>query len=55
MEQLEKSGQEDDPGQKFAAHKRSREKAVEAAFRDIDFSEIEEAWMKYTLSLKPPK
>ncbi|MCZ6597256.1 MAG: DUF1570 domain-containing protein [Planctomycetota bacterium] len=55
QEQLEKSGQQDDREQVAEGRLRSREAAVEAAFQDVDLDEIEESWMKYTLSLKPPK
>ncbi len=55
MAQLEASGLQDDAEQWAAAALRSREAAVKAAFEGIDLDAIEEAWLKYTLSLKPPK
>jgi len=54
-EGLVKTKQLENEQQVEAAQKRAREKAVKAAFEDVDLREIEEAWIDFTLGLKAPK
>ena len=47
----------DDPprSKRMEVGKAARDKAVEAAFEDVDYYEIEDAWKEYVLDLKVPK
>ncbi len=55
MAQLAKAKRTEDREQIQAAEATAQQKASEAAFEGVDLEEIEEAWIAYTLGLKPPK
>ena len=50
---LEEDGKAGDPQELEQARSRTRERAVEAAFEDVDLVEIELAWEDFTLDLEP--
>lgn len=51
---LEASGKKDDEQAKLRAGYEARQAAVQAAFEGVDLNAIQDAWIQYTLSLKPP-
>ena len=53
--EVEKLGEEPTPQARWEAGKRAREAALKAAFEDVDFLEIEQAWKEYTLDLDVPR
>lgn len=54
-EGLEKTGQSENREQIAAAMERAREKALEAAFVDVNLDEIEKAWISFVEKLEVPK
>jgi hypothetical protein len=52
---LEESGMDRGPGAVGKLSTESKKLAIDTAFADVDFDEIEEAWKKFTLGLKVPK
>jgi hypothetical protein len=52
---LVEEGRGDDEDAMNRMEQEAREKAIDVAFEDVDFDEIEEAWMDYIMKLKVPK
>jgi uncharacterized protein DUF1570 len=52
---LAKLGEDPAPEKKAGAGQTAREAALEAAFKDVNLDEIDEAWQEYTLTLKDPR
>ena len=55
LDQLRRSAQEGRREQVLGAQERAREKALEAAFGEVDVAELQAAWLAYTKDLDPPR
>jgi hypothetical protein len=54
-EELEAAGENPGAQAKWEAGKKARDRAVDAAFADVDFDELEEEWADFILDLKVPR
>ena len=45
----------DNPWERYMLGEECLEKALEAAFKDVDFDEIEEEWKEFVMDLKVPR
>ena len=55
LARLKDEGKEEDATALLAAKKEARVAAVDAAFKEVDIWELEEAWLKFVEELKDPK
>jgi hypothetical protein len=54
LAKLEVAGKKDDKPARWQAGLAARTKALDEAFKDVDFGEIERSWKAFTMTLEPP-